>query len=415
MWNRLSAWYSSWNEDMIAVLVNPALADKMSDPSRRCIAAKLLELTPIERLQLHHFCITYQGATMWKAIARLTVLFSCFGAALYLIKPGLGWPKSLFVANLLGWILMFVLIGIWFNYRRISTKPMRLALFAVGGVLSGIAAGSVISALTQAKPIWDIWLQDGPLLLKAAGVAGAGYLILIGIVASWRNQSYETINAQLELEAEREKSARQSSESQLRLLRAQIEPHFLFNTLGAIQQLAEQGAPKAAELTANLIHFLRASMSEMRAEQITLADEFAMLRAYLDVMQVRLAQRLQYSLDLPAPLAQVKVPSMVLLTLAENAIKHGIEPALRGGTVTVTARQHGDQISIVVQDSGVGLSDKPGSGIGLQNVRDRLRLAYGAGAGLSIAQAGQGGVIAHVTLPCALADQTINASNNDSK
>jgi len=213
-----------------------------------------------------------------------------------------------------------------------------------------------------------------------------------------RYRQYEMLTEQLQAEAERERLARELSESQLRLLRAQIEPHFLFNTLGAVQQLAQHGAPRAAVLTANLIAFLRSSMSDMRSEQVSLATEFALVESYLKVMQVRLGERLRYTLALPRALEEVQVPSMILLTLAENAIKHGIEPALRGGEVALSAETDGGMLRIRVQDGGVGMSATPGAGTGLDNVRHRLRLAFGEAAGLAL-QEGDPGLVADIIIP----------------
>ncbi len=232
-------------------------------------------------------------------------------------------------------------------------------------------------------------------------VAAIGFLVAVPLaLVGWlRNRQYLVLTAELEHTAERERLARELSESHLRLLRAQIEPHFLFNTLGAVQQLAEQGAPRAAELTANLIAFLRASLAEMRSEQVTLQVDFGLLASYLQVMQVRMGDRLRYQLDLPDALAKVNVPAMLLLTLVENAIKHGIEPALRGGEVRVTASQQDDAICILVQDSGVGMSLIPGAGDGLENVRSRLQLTYGGAASLTMHEGNEGGVIAEIRLP----------------
>jgi LytS/YehU family sensor histidine kinase len=173
-----------------------------------------------------------------------------------------------------------------------------------------------------------------------------------------------------------------------------------------VQQLAQHGAPRAAELTANLIDFLRSSMQDMRSEQVSLTAEFSLLESYLKVMQVRLGERLRFSLQLPRALEQVQLPTMILLTLVENAIKHGIEPALRGGEVVVSAQALDGAVRIRVQDGGVGMStiDEPegGGGTGLDNVRHRLRLAYGEAAGLAL-QEGDPGLIADVTIPYAQA------------
>lgn len=401
MWKKLSSWYKDWNDEQLAVLIDPQRAEDITIPWRKKMAKQLLTLTEIERKQLYQFSIEYQGAKLWLTILKLSLVFSCLGLVLYSMKTKLHWLPAILVVNMLGWILAFALVGIWFNYRQIAKRRFRISLSAFMGVLCGFFGFTTLSALVQGKDVWATIWKDGPLVLIVAAVLGAVYVLLIGIVAGWRNQGYEKIAAQLALDAEREKNARQESESQLRLLRAQIEPHFLFNTLGAVQQLAEQGAPKAAELTANLIVFLRASMSEMRAEQITLAEEFRLIQAYLEVMKARMGARLSFDIDLPTALAAIPVPSMMLLTLAENAIKHGIEPSLRGGNIHVFAEKLGTDLLITIQDSGVGLSDTPSPGIGLQNVRDRLRLQYGAHASLSIAEVEQGGVIVEVNIPLA--------------
>jgi LytS/YehU family sensor histidine kinase len=139
-------------------------------------------------------------------------------------------------------------------------------------------------------------------------------------------------------------------------------------------------------------------MSDMRSEQVSLATEFALVESYLKVMQVRLGERLRYALALPRALEEVQVPSMILLTLAENAIKHGIEPALRGGEVALSADIDGSVLRIRVQDSGVGMSTTPGAGTGLDNVRHRLKLAFGESAGLAL-QEGDPGLVADITIP----------------
>jgi sensor histidine kinase YesM len=146
----------------------------------------------------------------------------------------------------------------------------------------------------------------------------------------------------------------------------------------------------------------------MRSEQVSLAAEFGLVESYLKVMQVRLGERLRFSLQLPRALEELKLPTMILLTLVENAIKHGIEPALRGGEVIVSAQALDGAVLVRVQDSGVGMSTLPASGqcaegeggAGLENVRHRLRLAYGEAAGLRLHD-GAPGLIADITIPYA--------------
>lgn len=397
MWTRLKRWYQDWNDEMLAVLLDPSVADGVQGYFRKCGAKNLANLSAIERSQLHAFALKYRGRAFWMAVLQLSFLFSIAGLGLQWLKPNAHFLTLIAVANVLGWAFMLVLLGMQFNYRQVMKHPWRVGLRAVLGVSAGLLLGFGVGSFIRGKGFMDTIMQDGPLILKAAAIIGVGHVLMLAIVAGWRNKAYETITVQLALDAEREKNARQESESQLRMLRAQIEPHFLFNTLGAVQTLAEQGgAAKAAQLTANLIVFLRACMHEIRAERISLREEFAMVRAYLEVMKVRMGQRLDFSLDLPDALAAITLPSMMVLSLVENAIKHGLEPSLTGGVVTISTRCEGNEICICVSDTGVGLSETPGSGIGLQNVRERLLLAFGAQSGLTISEREQGGVMAEI-------------------
>jgi LytS/YehU family sensor histidine kinase len=137
----------------------------------------------------------------------------------------------------------------------------------------------------------------------------------------------------------------------------------------------------------------------MRAESVTLVDDFALVGAYLRVMQARLGGRLAFTLSLPDDLRERQVPTMMLLTLVENAIKHGIEPALRGGTIAVSASESACELCLIVEDDGVGLPDKPHDGMGLQNIRERLRLAFGDKARVLLAACEGGGAVATLCLP----------------
>ncbi|MYM81664.1 hypothetical protein GTP44_06800 [Duganella sp. FT50W] len=201
------------------------------------------------------------------------------------------------------------------------------------------------------------------------------------------------------LNLERERANRQQLEAELRLMKAQIEPHFLFNTLGAVQQLAEGKAPQAAGLTAELITFLRATMSSLRADTIRLADDSAVCAAYLRIMQVRLGARLTFSVDCPPTLADFQLPTTLLLILVENAVKHGIERAPTGGHIDIAAARQESQVVITVADTGAGFGATVGQGVGLQHIRDRLALVYGDNARLTIKENRPSGVIARLYIP----------------
>jgi signal transduction histidine kinase len=397
-------WYRSIDDESLRVLKHPELAEQVQGRVRRYVAMKLVKLTPIERQQLHDFLLKYRGAGLYIAAFKLMLLFSAIGVVLHLLLPArFELLKALIFSNGLGFALAWGLVGVWFNYRSSVRHKFKKLLLIVSTCAAGVAAGVLLAGWSDTGSMgmaFERLLRVGGIALL---VAGLFYLVPLAIVTSWRNRQYEALTLQLQQDAERDRLARELSESQLRLLRAQIEPHFLFNTLGAVQQLAEQGAPRAAALTADLIAFLRASLAEMRSEQVPLQSEFDMVAAYLRVMQARMGPRLRYALDLPAEFAHATIPSMILLTLAENAIKHGIEPSLRGGEISLSALRVDGMLRLRVQDTGMGLpasgaGSAPGDGLGLENVRSRLLLSDPS-ASLSLRNGDEGGVIAEILLP----------------
>ncbi|MDN2710816.1 histidine kinase [Janthinobacterium sp. SUN118] len=405
MWKKFAGWYRCYDDETLRVLAHPDTAAQLPHGWRRWVALRLVTLTPIERQQFHAFMLKYRGAGFYLAAARLVLLFSLIGVALHLLLPDrVGWAKAVVLSNVLGLAMAWGVLGVWFNYRKLAQQKLKALLLLVLPALAGVGIGILRSMLEGNSSVGAALERGARVGAWAALVSGLVYLVPVMIVVVWRNREYEALALQLQQDAERDRLARELSESQLRLLRAQIEPHFLFNTLGAVQQLAEQGAQGAAQaaaLTANLIAFLRASLAEMRADQVPLQTEFDVVQAYLQVMQVRMGARLSCRLDLPPGLARTPVPSMILLTLVENAIKHGIEPSLRGGEIAVSAVLDADgAMCLRVRDTGVGLGagGVPGGGLGLENVRGRLRLATAA-ASLQVRDGDEGGVVAEIVLP----------------
>ncbi len=186
---------------------------------------------------------------------------------------------------------------------------------------------------------------------------------------------------------------RQALQAQLQRLQAQIEPHMLFNTLANLQGLIAIDPARAQTMLDQLITYLRATLSAARAERTTLAQEFALLDAYLGLMSVRMGARLTYALDLPEELRGTELPPMLLQPLVENAIAHGVEPNVNGGHIEVTARRTDGGLELLVSDTGRGLAagpGKPGTGLGLANVRERLQALYGGRASFSLEAAPQG-------------------------
>jgi len=400
MWKRIEQWNREVEAEQLAVLRDPTLVDQVPAGCRRFFARKLAEMSPAEREDLYQFSSSISTSAALLALLKLCVVLTVLGFMVNLaFLPDTPWWQTVVAANAIGAAVAMALAGVWFNYGKIVRAKGKALVTIVGLGLVGGLFGAM-TAMFERGHAWSVLLDKLPkIVVTVTLVVTALVAIPVIVVAVLRNRHYQIQAEQLKRDAEQERLARELSETQLRLLRAQIEPHFLFNTLGAVQQLAEQGAPRAAELTSHLIDFLRASMSDMRCEQVALATEFGLVESYLRVMQIRMGERLRYTVDVPGALAATQVPSMLVLTLAENAIKHGIEPSLHGGEITVTARDDGGTIRIAVRDSGVGMSDTPGAGTGLENVRHRLRLAYGEGACLLLSEA-EPGLLAEIAIPC---------------
>lgn len=190
------------------------------------------------------------------------------------------------------------------------------------------------------------------------------------------------------------------SEARLGLLSAQVEPHFLYNTLASAQVLVRTDPARADEMLGNLISYLRHSLPKADEQMSNLGTEMERTRAYLDILKVRMGNRLTFSIDMPDAAQGMAMPAMMLQTLAENAIKHGLEPKTGGGTVWIRAQLESGALEVTVADDGRGLSTEgSGTGIGLKNVRERLRLIYGDKARLAITNNFPTGVSATLVIP----------------
>ncbi|MBR7782651.1 sensor histidine kinase [Undibacterium luofuense] len=212
--------------------------------------------------------------------------------------------------------------------------------------------------------------------------------------------------------ADMEALERRVLEAEMAALQAQIEPHFLFNTLALIGQLIETQPQQAAKVHADLIRYLRSAMPQMRQQGMgTLGQQIELSRAYLNIMQARMQQRLQFSIDVPEALALEAFPSMMVQTLVENAIKHGLEPSTEGGEIRISARQQDGFTEVEVTDNGVGLDMHADDGVGLSNIRERLRALYKGQASLLTEIPADGGATFILRVPSpASASQTSQAS-----
>lgn len=209
----------------------------------------------------------------------------------------------------------------------------------------------------------------------------------------------ETTAALRQQELERVTAEQQLTEANLRVLQAQIEPHFLFNTLSNILSLISTNPDKAEKMLGNFTAYLRASLQQTRTERIELQDELATVRAFLEIMAVRMEKRLTYLIDVPTELYPLMIPPLLLQPLVENAIEHGIDPKPEGGTITVRAKRDGNMLALEVSDSGDGIKTSNSMGVGMVNIRERLKLLYHGKAGFQVIVAVPHGTTIHLTIP----------------
>jgi sensor histidine kinase YesM len=229
-------------------------------------------------------------------------------------------------------------------------------------------------------------------------------MIVPAIVLRWR--SGIRLKQQLALSEHRRQVAafaQQATLAQLQALQAQIEPHFLYNTLTSLEYLIRHDSRKAAQMLQHLHAYLRSALPNIRSGQSTVKTECELARAYLNIMRIRLGERLRFTVSMDPAVSAAELPPLMLGTLVENAITHGIEPAATGGHVWIEAAAKDGQLFVQVVDNGVGLSGVGSTGLGLSNLQARLRGLYGDAAKLSITQPADGGLCAEIRLPLRLA------------
>ena len=235
------------------------------------------------------------------------------------------------------------------------------------------------------------WSREGPLFL----ILG----LLFTTVWIYLRQHAESLTAMRTLELDLAQRAQQMAEARLAVLHAQIEPHFLFNTLANVKRLFQIDPLAGDRMLDSLMRYLEMALPEMRDKESTLGRELALAEAFLHVHKIRMGKRLDFGFDVSDTLRSVPMPPMMLLTLVENAIKHGVGPQPEGGRIDISASEESGSLAVRVADSGGGFSKTIGGGTGLANLRARLSALFGAGGRVSFRQNDPSGVIATITIP----------------
>jgi LytS/YehU family sensor histidine kinase len=296
-------------------------------------------------------------------------------------------------------ILRFAFAGcvMLFAFGVLETRPRRLpkwmprtVLRLIGMVLAIFFSAAFMAMISPEK-------RESLSVLVGASLLFAPWIAVATILRQRDQQAREQAFA---FELERSEFERRVSDARLSLMQAQVEPHFLFNTLANIQALVDSGSPQASKVLTSLIAYLRAAVPRMQSQSTTLDDEVQLVRAYLELMQMRMPDRLQYAIHLDPAAARLYCPPMTLLTLVENAVRHGIDPSETGGRIDADTWMRDNRCVIRVKDTGVGLKNTSrGLGTGLSTLRERLKLAFGGDAQLTLTEIVPHGVCAEISFP----------------
>ena len=301
--------------------------------------------------------------------------------------------RTLVIAMVL--LLVFIAAGLW-HPAWMPGWMMRVLAVAVAAPIATFivylpaVGGDVRAVLAHEGRLSGFILIAGSSLLIAP---------LLALGALYRERDAQARNQGLQFALEKSTLERQALNAKLQLLHAQIEPHFLFNTLANVQELVESGSPQAPAVLKSLIAYLRAAMPRLNDEEATLGNETGLVQAYLELMHMRMPDRLSFSVQVPPDLQRLRFPTMALLTLVENAIRHGIDPSEQGGRIEVGAARSPGAVVLWVADTGVGMSETATPGTGLANLRERLKAFFGSEARLELQEQTPHGLRAEIVIP----------------
>ena len=307
--------------------------------------------------------------------------------------------ENLIIANVVGFSFWAVFHFLGPLMRSINEKPfwiITLSYTAIGTVI--VTASLWAFAFFTGRNGMANWIGSREQVFTSGVIS---FLISLVLAIAWKLRS-EELTAQIALAQERERaesSERAAVQADLRALQAQIEPHFLFNTLANVTSLIHAKPDDAKRMLEDFIAYLRATLATTREERTTLGAEFAMMENFLSIYKIRMGNRLEVHVDLPVGLQDASMPPMLLQPLIENAIKHGLEPKVEGGSIALKGERSGECLRISIVDTGLGFGDEPSDGIGLRNVRERIEKLFAGRGGVTIEENQPSGTRVVVTIP----------------
>jgi len=332
---------------------------------------------------------------------RFTLIFAVLvGLPLDLvISGGRPWYLVRTIALGVAALLAFGLFEQW--PRRVPPPLARWVLQVIGVAIAMPLTTLPIWVLSSGQGARPFWTSQGELLNFCMMTALALLLAPWGALTALVRQKDALARHQaLAFDLERSELERQALDARLQLLKAQVAPHFLFNTLANVQALVDARSPLAAGVLRSLIAYLRAAVPRLDDATTSVGQEAALVQAYLELMHMRMPDRLAFSVNVDEAAMALRCPPMTLLTLVENAVRHGLDPSEEGGRIDVDVRRQGERCLIRVADTGGGFQDATnGLGTGLSSLRERLALSFAGDARLRLSENEPHGVLAEVDLP----------------
>ena len=338
---------------------------------------------------VNRYAYLFEGLTPRRV---LLVTFLCVWAAAAIVWFFANTYLDLLVSALCVGYTSMVLFTAATNVRgqRLPRWAIQVASIVVGSFL-----GTMLAGVVKGRDIATMFTERYYGVLITMGL-GIGFGCMAVWVYVFRERQSRQAAELARAQAERAQLEKNVLQARLALMQAQVEPHFLFNTLANVQHLVETDPASASRMLESLIQYLRAALPRMREDSTTVGREIDMSKAFLDIHRMRMGSRLDYVLDVPEDLRGRPFPPMMLITLVENAVIHGVDPCCEAGTITIRAREEGGRLRLSVADTGEGISPKKGTGVGLTNIRERLKALHGTGARLVIEENLPRGVVATI-------------------
>ena len=338
------------------------------------------------------FLHLFEGLTVRRVLWVTAISAAAAGAVVWIFYNT--YLDLLVTALCVGYTSM-VLFTIAGNVRQAVLPKEAMQVLAI---IAGSVAGTILAGLVKGRSLSGMFTERMWGVAVSMGL-GIGFGCVVVATVILREKHARDQARILRAESERHQMEKRVLEARLALMQAQVEPHFLFNTLANVQHLVETDPASASRMLDSLIQYLRAALPQMREAATNLGREVDMARAFLDIHRVRMGSRLAFAIEVPEPLKCRAFPPMMLISLVENAVKHGVDPCCDQGRIVIRAAESDGRLTVSVADTGEGVRPKKGGGVGLSNIRERLKALYGGSARLVLQENEPHGVVASIEVP----------------